>query len=311
MQSPYKRILVYDLETGGLKYKTNSITEIAIVAIDLETLEIVDEWSSLILPRIDLGYMIGQEAIKVAKAIYKDTAVKDEDSGIKILKFKDHNITLKNMIPLEEAIEEFAEYINDNYPSFVLELEDILKLEADPDLADIMKVVFDYAYNPEALRVTHIGRDLFQREGLPYNEVFKGVKDMITKHTIGNSKPIMAGHNIGSLPRRIIRGKEKGPDGFDNPFMEKFFADFKEDFFFLINEKIIDTLKEARMIWYEAPGFNLGTCANSLGITLKEAHRALPDTLANAKVLVKMMKQYRGAGTAQSNYTKRKFKLEF
>ena len=93
--------------------------------------------------------------------------------------------------------------------------------------------------------------------------------------------------------------------------MEKLFEENGEDFFDCINEKIIDTLKEARIKWYELPGFNLGTCANEVGLTLKGAHRALPDTIVNAKFLVKMLKNLRGEGQGAKEYKKRKFKLQF
>jgi len=50
MDSPYKRILVFDLETGGLKPKYHPITEIAFVVVDAVNLEIVDNFSRFIKP---------------------------------------------------------------------------------------------------------------------------------------------------------------------------------------------------------------------------------------------------------------------
>ena len=55
MKSPYQRVAVYDLETGGLKSGVSSIAEIAIVVIDLESLEIIDTFSTLIKPYFDLS----------------------------------------------------------------------------------------------------------------------------------------------------------------------------------------------------------------------------------------------------------------
>ena len=65
MESKYKRVVVYDIETGGLSSKYNSLTEIAMVAVDLESLEIIEEMSVVFEPHIDLSW-IG-EPIKDAK----------------------------------------------------------------------------------------------------------------------------------------------------------------------------------------------------------------------------------------------------
>ena len=84
MQSPYKRIVVYDLETGGLSFKWNSITEIAMVAIDLETLAIIDEMSVMLLPRLDLSTR-QLDPLKEAKDLFKSLKVKDPESNLNIL----------------------------------------------------------------------------------------------------------------------------------------------------------------------------------------------------------------------------------
>lgn len=309
MQSPYKRIIVYDLETGGLSCKWNSITEIAMVAIDLETLSIIEEMSVMFKPRLDLTSRQA-DALKEAKDLFKSLKVKDEESGLNILQYKEHQITLKNLEPLIEDIKMFYEFL-DKRGSDIIEYDDLLKLDKDEKYKDIITIFFNKCYHPQALEVTHIPRELLEEEGIGFEEGFAKVKGFISSHTVGNSKPIIAGHNIGSLPRRIVRGKEKGPDGFDNPFMEKFFLDNDDDFFDCINDKIIDTLKEARIKWFELPGYNLGTCANEVGLTLKEAHRALPDTLANANFLIKMLKNLRGEGNQQSKYKRKKYKFQF
>lgn len=311
MQSPFKRIVTFDLETGGFDCTINPITEMAMVAIDLETLEIIDTFSVAIKPRINLSVYKDKDAIKVVRAVFKNLAIKDEETKVSTLSFKGASITLKTLAEMEDDVEEFMNMISEKFPDYILNHTDILKLEADEKWAPLMELFFNNAYNPQALEVTHISRELFEGEGIEFEEAFNQVQAFLTKHTVGNSKPIMAGHNIGTLPRRIINGKEKKPDGFDNPFMEVFFEQNGADYFASINEYIIDTLKEARLIWYEAPGFNLGTCANSLDITLKEAHRALPDTEANAKVLIKMLKQYRGEGSKKSNYVRRKYNFNF
>lgn len=308
MQSPYKRVIVYDLETGGLNNKHNSITELAMVAIELENLTIIEEFSVMLRPRLDLSTREA-EPLKEAKELFKMLKIKDPESNLNVLPFKGTQITLKNLDALVEDITLFYEYLEEY--GDIIELEQYLALEQHPVYKHIAKVYFDRCYNPMALEVTHISKDMLIEEGASYADAFKLVLAMIQRHTIGNSKPILAGHNIGSLPRRIVRGKEKGPDGFDNPFMEKFFANNGEDFFDSINDKIVDTLKEARMRWYELSGYNLGICANEVGLTLKEAHRALPDTVANAKFYIKLLKNLRGEGSQETTYKRRKFDFNF
>jgi DNA polymerase III epsilon subunit-like protein len=305
MKTKYTRALVYDLETGGLSLKYNSITEIAMVAVDLTTLEIIDQMQVVFEPYIDLSW-IG-EPIKDAKIIYKNIGVKDPDTGIKTLKFQGHNITLKNIDPLIEAIGDFYKFLDGETTltrSFIEELEN------NSEFKDIAKVFFDNCYNPQALEVTGIGRDLLESEGVNAVEAFDSIKAMIEKHTLGNNKPIIAGHNIGSLTRRIVKGKEVAPDGFDNPFMEKLFNDFNDDWFSSVNDEIIDTLKWSRLKWTEMTSYSLGPVANEVGLTLKEAHRALPDTVANAKFLIQIFRHLRGEGSLKSTYKRRKYNFQ-
>ena len=71
MQSPYKKVIVYDLETGGLDSKVNAITEIAMVVVDLETLKIEDTFSAIIKPYFDLENRL-VDSLKEARAIFKN-----------------------------------------------------------------------------------------------------------------------------------------------------------------------------------------------------------------------------------------------
>ena len=134
---------------------------------------------------------------------------------------------------------------------------------------------------------------------------------MVSRHKIGNAKPIICGHNIGNLPRRFAKGMETKPNGFDNPFMEKFYKQNGADWFFILNDLILDTLQMARLKWTELTAFNLGTCANALGLTLISAHRALPDTIANAKVVIRILRALRSDGTGESKYERQKFNLNY
>lgn len=294
MQSPYKRIVTYDLETGGLKSNFNSITEIAMVAIDMENLDIIEEFSVMLQPRLDLS--IREEgSIREAKELFKQLKIKDEASNMNVLPYKGHQITLKNLEPLAEDIELFYKFLK-KYGN-VLDYEKILDLGESDKYRDITKMYFDKCYNPQALEATHISRELMVKEGVPYEEAFKLTNEMLKRHTVGNKLPILAGHNIKD---------------FDNKFLFRFFLDNFIKLENVINKtQMMDTLEMARIKWYEASAYNLGACCNMVGLTLKEAHRALPDTMANAKLLIKMLKNLRGEGSQKSTYKRRRFQLNF
>lgn len=293
MQSPYKTIVVYDLETGGFNSTLNNITEVAMVAIDLSNLSIIEEFSVMIKPDIRL-YGREEESIREARELFKLLKTKEEESNTNILQFKGHQITLKNLEPLIEEIELFNEFLGSRE---VIKYDELLKLEKDEKLSHIVKLYFDKCYNPQALEATHITRVMMEDEGVSFEEAFFQVEAMLKRHTVGNSRPILAGHNIKL---------------FDNLFSERFFEENNKKFSDYINaSQMIDTLEWARLRWYELPSYSLGVCANEVGLTLKEAHRALPDTLANARFLIKMLENLRGKGSQESEYQRRKLKLNF
>ena len=293
MQSPFKKVIVYDLETGGLDFKTNAITEIAMVVIDLETLKVEDTFTTIIKPYFDLELRSG-DSLKEAKAIFKAVAIKDGETKIPTLSYKGQRLTIKDLDTIAEDVAMFDEKLE--VIGTKLNHSQILKLEADNNLGDISKLYFDKTYNPAAMNVTHMTREMLEG-GVNLQDAIKGCADFISKYTIGNAKPILAGHNIKK---------------FDNPFLEKAFEDQDYDLYKMINEvQMIDTLEWSRLRWFDAPSFSLGVCCNAVGVELKEAHRALPDTIANAEFLIAMLKGLRGEGSQESTYEKRKFKFNF
>lgn len=294
MQSPFKRILVYDLETGGFDEKNNQITEFAGVVIEVETLEIIEEFSVVLRPRLQLEG-VEEEVIKEAKRIYKSLAVPDPETNVKSLLYKGSKLTLKSLHSLEIDLEDFHKnFLKKN--GSIIDYEKFLELE-DSDFRDVARLYFDFTYNPQALEATGISRELMVKEGLAHSEAYKEVSNLITRHTVGNSRPVLAGHNIKK---------------FDNPFAERFFSRHKGNLLKSINDFQIDTLEWARIKWFELSNFSLGTCANEVGLTLKEAHRALPDTVANAKFLIKLLRSLRGDGSsAEGNYVRKKYKFNF
>lgn len=294
MQSPLKKIIVYDLETGGLSCKFNSITEIAMVAIDLETLKKVDEFSVMLKPRLDVRNM-EDEDIAEAKALYKRLGTKDDDSGIKVLMYGDEKITLKNIDPLVEGVSNFRKLVKKEFPNRIIDFNSI-KLGLEGKYKEMFQIYVDSSYNPQALEVTKIPFKLLCEEGVGYEEAFEKVNSFLKAHTVGNSKPIISGHNIKS---------------FDNPFLELFFKDNKFDLYKCINKFQLDTLELARLKFWELPSYSLGVIANEMGMTLKSAHRALPDTIANADVLIKMLKSLKNNGSFENKYVRKKFDLNY
>jgi hypothetical protein len=123
MKTPYQRTIVFDIETGGLKSSFNSLTELAFVAIDMDTLEDIDEMEVMILPYLDLS-TIEEDDLKEAKALYKYLSVKDETTGKKMLTYRGEKLGIKDLDELSVDIELFKSlYLNDvdiiDYPKLV------------------------------------------------------------------------------------------------------------------------------------------------------------------------------------------------
>ena len=291
MQSPLKRIVVFDFETGGLNVKYNPVTEMAGVVLDLKTLEIIEKFSVMFLPRMDLSNF-EESYSKEAKLVFNDLGTKDAETNIKSLNYKGSKITLKTLDLLSKDIEEFRNELILR-GSFIIDYEEYLDYQSTK-FKDISTVYLNRCYNPQALEITHMSLDLMLKEGVPYEEGFSLINDLFERHTVGNNKPILAGHNIKS---------------FDIPFMEKIYLDNKKEFSKIINDYMIDTLDLVRTVWPELSSYSLGVCANALGLTLKEAHRALPDTIANANVLQILLANLRGQGSVEKSHVRKKFKF--
>ena len=294
MESPYKKVIVYDLETGGLKKDINAITEIAMVVIDLETLKVEETFSTIVKPMLDLENLEA-ESTKEARAIFKAIAKKDSETKVPYIMYKGQRLTIKDLDPIVQDIDELEMLIERKGNQY--NYNQIVALENSEKYGDITKLYFDKTYNPEAMKVTHMTRDMLVNEGIDIAEAIEKVADIFKRYTVGNAKPILAGHNIKK---------------FDNPFLEKFLSRGNYDLNKMICEtQMIDTLEWARLRWFDAPSFSLGVCVNAVGLTLKEAHRALPDTEANAQLLIKMLKGLRGEGQSEKKYEKRKFNFNF
>lgn len=294
MQSPYKKVIVYDLETGGLKRDFNAITEIALVVIDLDTLRVEETFSTIIKPMLDLSNR-EDDSMKEAKSIFKLVAEKDPETKVPMLNYKGKKLGAKELEIVSQDLQQFELLIERKGTEF--NLEQMVAMEGDSRFGDIAKLYFDKTYNPQALNVTNMTRSMLVNEGIDIDVAIDKVKDLFDRYTIGNAKPILAGHNIKK---------------FDNPFLEKFLSRKGHDLEKMICEtQMLDTLEMARLRWFSAPSYSLGVCCDAYGITLKGAHRALADTEANAELLIKMLKGLRGEGSSEQTYEKRKFKFNF
>lgn len=293
MKSPYQRTIVFDTETGGLRSSFNSLTELAFVSVDMETLQEIDELEVMILPYLDLSTM-EEESLKEAKIIYKYLSTKDEDTGKKVLNYKGEKLGIKQLLPLSEEISNFRKfYLSDKT---IIDYDELLEIETT-QYKDLITLLFDKCYNPGAFEATGINREMLIKEGVHRDVAFEAISSYFKKHTLGNSKPILCGHNIKK---------------FDNPFMIKFFGLYKRDFLdYICPTQTIDTLEWARLKWFSMPSYALGVVANELGVTLKDAHRAINDTRGNAKFFIKMISHLRGEGSSKSSYKRRKFNMKF
>ena len=293
MKSPYQKTIVYDTETGGLKSSFNSLTELAFVVVDMETLSQIDEMDVMIVPYLDLS-TIDEDSLKEAKELYKYLSTKDIDTGKKVLKYKGSKLNIKELHSLSEEISDFKKkYLK---TKSIIDYDELLEIEQG-EFKDLISLFFNKCYNPEAFAATKINRELLVKEGVSREVAFEKIEKFFLKHTEGNSKPILSGHNIKK---------------FDNPFMDKFFLLFKKKFGDYINPtQTIDTLEWARLKWTSMPSYSLGVVSQEIGVTLKDAHRAINDTRANAQFFIKMMGHLRGQGTQKSNYKRRKFNMNF
>jgi DNA polymerase III alpha subunit (gram-positive type) len=141
-----------------------------------------------------------------------------------------------------------------------------------------------------------ISKQMCEDQGRDIKEVCKEVIQFLKKYKSGSSLPVIFGHNFLA---------------FDSYFVSNFFEYCGEDLMKCVNSEPEDTIKWARMCWQESVNYKLGTCCENAGITLKDAHRALTDTIATAKLFIHFMKNMRGVGVASSVADVKKFRHTF
>ena len=156
-------------------------------------------------------------------------------------------------------------------------------------------------YDPQALKATGIDMNMIM-SGKDAKVVSREVSNFITSQGTGlNKKPILCGHNI-------IK--------FDNPFLYKLLNLTKKDLYSIINKDIfIDTMWWSRLKTpVDSDSFgkhNLTSACNREGIELVDAHRAMNDTSANARLVVSYLQNLRGKGVVKSVEEKHSFRDTF
>lgn len=137
-------------------------------------------------------------------------------------------------------------------------------------------------YTPGAFKANGLSMKKISK-GKPASEVAADIVNFAKKSKSKSLKPVLCGHNI---------------DSFDIPHLLHFLDCFKIKLESLFTDKeTIDTLKWAKWKWkYDPtmPSLRLGDCCKRMGIRLLDAHSAMPDTEANAKLAVSFLKSLRG-----------------
>jgi len=141
-----------------------------------------------------------------------------------------------------------------------------------------------------------ISRLMCEQQGLDLLASQQEMAKMLKKYKYGNKLPVVLGHNF-------IK--------FDADFMLNSFEFCKDDFMKYVNPEPEDTLKWARMTWQESVNYKLGTCCLNAGVTLVDAHRALSDSLATARLWIYFQNNLRGNNKSASSTPTKKFRETF
>lgn len=133
-------------------------------------------------------------------------------------------------------------------------------------------------YTAKAAEISGITKADCEEGGIPIGEAVANIIEFFEAHQTGKAKPVMVGHNLIE---------------FDSYFIENMFIMAGKKLYDYVSKKMVDTLDECHKIFPEAPDFKLGTMCGQFDIELVEAHRALPDTVANAQLWIGMLQRLR------------------
>lgn len=176
--------------------------------------------------------------------------------------------------------------------AFNHKLEDLKEYDTLIKTYDDSLVVTPGALKANGLTMTEIetGKDSLT--------VVNELIDFFSSLKVKSQKPVLGGHNIKK---------------FDIPFLEKFFQFHKKKLWDYVDTELFDTLILAHHAWSEHnPNYQLGSCCATIGVQLINAHRALPDTRANAHLLKYFLGNLKGQSQGQiQSVGKRKFRESF
>jgi len=132
-----------------------------------------------------------------------------------------------------------------------------------------------------ALDYTKTTRKMLDEKGVDIKKVYQDFSDLLTKYKKGIKKVVLIGHNASR---------------FDMPFIHYIFDKFKDDVFKYAEEFIFDTMAMSRLQWghLEVSNHKLESACERAGIELSDAHEAMNDTEANAKLFKFFALQLRG-----------------
>lgn len=151
----------------------------------------------------------------------------------------------------------------------------------------LVKPYGDLVIERQALEVTGLSLDEINK-GKESKQVVLELIDLFKPLKVGKyTKPILVGHNF---------------EKFDLGFLVKLFQFYNKNLFDVVDSHVEDTLWDSRKKWGHVdsgPDFKLGTCCSRAGIELVQAHRALADTQATAKLFISLMKSLRGEGISK------------
>lgn len=147
----------------------------------------------------------------------------------------------------------------------------------------------DLIYDPQAAIASNITKEMCIKQGEDIGDVFKQIKAFLKKNKVGSKKQYLAGQNF-------IK--------FDFDFVKNLFVLHKEDIGKYFDEFIIDTMNWSRLRWPEEGKHNLDIITQRCELEHTQAHRALPDTVITAKVVIQFLKNLRGEGIATKGEVK-------
>lgn len=143
----------------------------------------------------------------------------------------------------------------------------------------------DLVVEKEALKVNGLRIADIMQNGFTKSESFKKIHAFIKKQNPKGNKfnrPIMVGHNVQ----------------FDMGFMEMFYYLNKgNDFYSIVSRTALCTMGLAKM-YGKTERLDLGSLCEEFGVTLNNAHKAMPDTLATAELFRRMTMKLRTNSSA-------------